>query len=211
MGKPSSFLTFLLIAGWIIAIGISGTALLRFAGTAGATGTAATQWPVTSGLPQPRELPALVMFLHPHCPCSRASVANLARLAARLANRVRITVVLVAPPGVNESWVHGSLHDAVQEVPTVTIRIDRNGREARLFGALTSGQTYLYTGGGDCAFAGGITPLRGHEGDNPGIDAILSLALTGSSDTSTWPVTGCPLFDDAEAGTSVENGEVPVR
>lgn len=151
------------------------------------------------------------MFLHPHCPCSRASVANLARIAARLANRVRITVALVAPPGVNESWVQGSLHDAVQQVPAVTIRIDGNGREARLFGALTSGQTYLYTGSGDCTFAGGITPLRGHEGDNPGIDAILALILTGSSEISTWPVTGCPLFDDAEAGTSVENGEVPVR
>lgn len=211
MGKPSSFLTLLLIAGWIAAIGISGTALLRFTGTAGASGVVATRWPVGSSLPQPRQQPSLVMFLHPHCPCSRASVANLARMAARLANRVRISVVLVAPPGVNESWVLGALHDAVQEVPTVTTHIDRDGREARLFGALTSGQTYLYTSGGDCVFTGGITPLRGHEGDNPGIDSILSLALTGSSELSTWPVTGCPLFDAAEAGTSVENGEVPVR
>jgi hypothetical protein len=86
--------------------------------------------------------------------------------------------------------------------------MDTDGREARRFGAATSGQAYLYDQSGCCLFAGGITPLRGHEGDNPGMSAILSWILEARAESTTWPVTGCPLFDSdvgSASGRPTEN------
>jgi hypothetical protein len=71
------------------------------------------------------------------------------------------------------------------------------GQEAKLFGAKTSGDVLLFGANGKLIFAGGITASRGHEGDNPGADAMLK-ALGESrrnkvSTTTATPVFGCSL------------------
>lgn len=210
MLRLRSFLHILLIACWITAVAVASAALLRYAGAAGTSGPVPLSWPSASALPPPQRQPVVVQFLHPHCPCSRASVGNLARIGARLGPRARIEVLLVAPPGVEESWVAGALYDVVRSDPGMRVHIDRDGREARLFGAMTSGQSYLFDARGRCLFAGGITPLRGHEGGNPGMDAVISQVLLGTSEVATWAVTGCPLFDrpdGAVAPASERNDE----
>ena len=64
----------------------------------------------------------------------------------------------------------------------------------------TSGQVLLYQPSGRLAFSGGITPARGHSGDNPGSDAVLSLVRREARQADGVPVTcrvfGCPLFDN---------------
>ncbi len=71
------------------------------------------------------------------------------------------------------------------------------GQEAKLFGAKTSGDVLLFGANGKLIFAGGITASRGHEGDNPGADAMLK-ALGESrrnkvTTTTATPVFGCSL------------------
>ena len=42
-------------------------------------------------------------------------------------------------------------------------------------------------------FHGGITTLRGHEGDNDGAAAIVALLTTGKSTVIRTPVFGCSI------------------
>jgi hypothetical protein len=79
-------------------------------------------------------------------------------------------------------------------MPDVHLIEDPGGCEAARFGAQTSGDVLLYGADARLLFRGGITPGRGHVGDNPGWDAIIRLISGGSTSLSEAPVFGCPLF-----------------
>jgi hypothetical protein len=78
------------------------------------------------------------------------------------------------PPGFTSNWAKTSLWRSAAAIPGVSETVD-DGREARLFGAATSGQTMVYDRNGRLLFSGGITAARGHLGDNPGASAITAL------------------------------------
>ncbi|WP_321469819.1 hypothetical protein [uncultured Paludibaculum sp.] len=65
---------------------------------------------------------------------------------------------------------------------------------ARIWGASTSGQVFLYDPLGQLRFSGGITAGRGHEGLNAGHSAIVSFLRTGRLATNQAPVFGCSLL-----------------
>jgi hypothetical protein len=136
----------------------------------------------------------LVMAIHPHCPCSRASIGELAILMAQSHRRLAAFVIFVAPPGLGESWTKSDLWSSAGLIPGVSRIIDRGG-EASLFGAATSGQTMVYDRRGRLLFSGGITAARGHFGDNAGVSAIVALIETpASARLAETAVYGCPLF-----------------
>ena len=139
------------------------------------------------------------MAVHPQCPCSRASLAELAQLMARSQGRIHATVVFVQYPGVSAQWMQTGTWRQAQAIPGVQVVSDKNGALCRKFGAFTSGQTFLYNGQGRLLFSGGLTSERGHEGDNAGLRAALAL-LRGTPPTLTrTPVFGCPLFSQSRA------------
>jgi hypothetical protein len=138
------------------------------------------------------------MFLHPHCPCSRASLSELAILLAHASQAVCADVVFVAPRGAPADWVETDLWKSAGEISGVNRSIDRDGAQARIFGVLTSGATVVYDAGGNLLFSGGITESRGHEGDNAGVDAILSALRGGPTTFSTTRVFGCALFGSSD-------------
>ena len=74
-----------------------------------------------------------------------------------------------------------------------------------VFHAETSGQTALYDATGNLLFSGGITSARGHEGDNDGRAAVVSLLTSDGAEERETPVFGCPLFGrtDCRAGKEV--------
>jgi hypothetical protein len=89
------------------------------------------------------------------------------------------------------------LWNTASRLPGATVLRDDEGIEARRFGAMTSGQTLLYDGGGRLVFSGGITGARGHAGENAGRNAVIAL-LNGrpAGQDETW-VFGCSLFSVA--------------
>jgi len=121
-------------------------------------------------------------------------MAELARIQARSADRVDIHVVFVRPPGVPSGWEQTDLWKDARAIPGVVVEVDDHGVEAKRFGVVTSGHTLLYGIDGRLQFGGGITGSRGHAGDNPGEDAILSILATGESDQERTPAFGCLLF-----------------
>lgn len=178
---------------WLVLVLAGMFVLLRYSQTAGPAGAPPAQWPVNSEVPHAADLPSLVMFLHPHCPCSNASISELEQLMTHCHGQVSAQVLFVQPAGMTEAWAHTGSWHAAAAIPGVSVRCDRDGIEARRFQALTSGQTLLYDSAGALMFHGGITLSRGHAGDNPGRDAVEALVRHELFNPVQTPVFGCAL------------------
>jgi len=75
----------------------------------------------------------LVLFAHPHCPCTRASLHELDRLLAETQNRVSVTVVFTIPDGVPVDWEQGDCGTRRPGCPAfVLLEIKGAGKRANL-------------------------------------------------------------------------------
>ena len=170
-------------------------------------------WPASSRLPKRIGELTLLVIAHPRCSCTRATLGELARIMSRADHGLSACVVFALPAGRDSSWIEADLWRAASSIPGARVFVDQDGAEARRFGTATSGQTLLYDGRGRLRFAGGITPGRGHAGDNAGADAVVAAANAGTmtataraSDRdaggrSETPVFGCALATTSGAGS----------
>jgi hypothetical protein len=180
---------------WLVLVVTGFGVLTKYASTAGDAGRAAETWPAESRFDRDRERPTLVLFLHPQCPCSRATIEELDRLLAESQGRLGVRVVFVRPSGMPAGWEHTDLWRRAAAIPGVSVAADVGGVEARQFGARTSGQALLYEPDGRLLFRGGLTAARGHAGDSPGGDALRAILAGNASAIEDIPVFGCPLFE----------------
>jgi hypothetical protein len=136
----------------------------------------------------------LVMGLHPQCPCSRASLAELERLIARCEGQLQC-VVLAYQPRTAGSWEDSSTVEFAKHLPDTKVVTDFDGQLAEQFKIHTSGGVVLYSPHGEPEFHGGITSARGHEGDNVGSESIVGWVFGRSLRYQSSPVFGCGLQD----------------
>ncbi len=181
----------LILVSWLALVAVGFALLLRHSSTPGrdATATTAAGTPVTARDGQWHAL----LLLHPECPCSLASLAELERLMARLGDRLSVEVLFVDPDGMPFPTSSASWKRA-RSIARLRVERDAEATLARRYGAWTSGQLILVAPDGRVAFTGGITSERGHEGDNMGSEAIASLVTGHSQAPTKTPVFGCPLF-----------------
>src|SRR5215467_3000167 len=184
---------------WIAAVAYGQRVLLNYDFAPAAAGNPPAHWPGNSAVARATGLPTIVMVAHPHCPCTRATIEELAIIMARLHGRATAEVVFVRPQGLADGWEKTDLWQSASRIPGVTVLSDLDGFEAARFGALTSGQTLLYSADGKLLFSGGIVPFRGHAGDSAGRTAIISLVSTGSSTITQSSVFGCSLHNPERA------------
>jgi hypothetical protein len=156
--------------------------------------TLVTDFPRDSKLVLATDKPTLVLFLHPHCPCSRATLSELERLQVQTQDKIAVTIVFTIPPGTPAGWEKGDLLDRAHAISHAQVCLDANGAAARRFGVNGSGHTLLYAPTGQLLFSGGITAARGEEGDNPGETAVADFVLHGRADLTRTPVFGCQLL-----------------
>jgi len=152
-------------------------------------------WPADSKIPRAAGRATLVMLVHPHCPCTRASIGELALLMAHCQGQLTAQVLFLKPADSIDGWEKTDLWHSAATIPGVNVMVDDAGREARRFRAQTSGQTILYDAKGYLLFSGGITSSRGHSGDNFGRSAIRSLLTKGMAERTETFVFGCSLFN----------------
>jgi hypothetical protein len=152
-------------------------------------------WPAASRIPRKPGLATLVMFVHPQCPCTRASVGELARVMAQSQGRVRASVLFFKPRGCSDSWAQTDLWRAAAAIPGVKVQCDDDGAEAARFGATTSGFVLLYDRSGKLGYNGGITAERGHAGDNDGESAVIAILNGREPRIAAMPVLGCSIED----------------
>jgi hypothetical protein len=184
------------VAVWILAVGYGARSLLLYADTPGRPATPPARWPAGAPFRPDLDRATLLVFAHPQCPCSSATIGELASIMANSRDRVRATVFMYVPLGAGRGWTDTDLWRAAAIIPGVQVREDLDAAQARRFGARTSGQTLLYDVSQRLVFTGGITASRGHAGDNDGRDAITTLLQGGIPLASTTPVFGCALFGD---------------
>ena len=192
---------------WMLMIGVGLALLWDYENSPGPTAVAPIRWPAESRIHFATDRATLIMLTHPHCPCSRASIGELARLMAQAQGRVTAYVLFIKPAGSPEDWENSDLWQSAASIPGVEVVVD-DDIEAGRFHAMTSGQTVLYDAGGRLLFSGGITGSRGHYGDNAGRSAIVSLLNTGEAERAETVVFGCPLVGtNSECRGSLDDSE----
>ena len=197
--RSSGVLTGALGAVWIAAVCAGLVFMQSYASRPGLAATPPGRWPRVSRLERARDRPTLVMLLHPGCPCSRASVEELDRVLAHAPRVPAVHLVFFRPREVPDGWERTDLWQRAAAIPGVRLWRDDDGVEATRFGAATSGQVLLYDTSGALVFSGGITPSRGHEGDNAGRDTVVALLAGQHAGTGRTPVFGCSLRDPDRA------------
>ena len=164
----------------------------RHAGTAGRKGTAIFEWPSQTTLPRSPSRFTSVLFLHPECPCSVASLAELELFMAAGSGRIDFLAVVTRPNGWKEDIEQSASWKRARAIPGLKTYTD-NQREAIRFGAQTSGHLFLFAPSGQRVFEGGITAARGHQGENSGLRAAMNLALGKVEPKHSASVFGCAL------------------
>lgn len=160
-------------------------------------GQAPSHWPASAPVAGPSGRPVLTVFIHPYCPCSRATLAELAGILELRPGAVDARVVFSSDPRLSTPAGESPLLRQARAIPGVTVLADQGGGLARQFGATTSGYAVLYDASGRLRFFGGLTAARGHRGPNSGSDLVLA-RLDGTGPASGCHATfGCPLFCDS--------------
>lgn len=130
-----------MIAAWLGVIGVCLGAVVRYERTPGAVGRAPAAFMLT-------------VFVHPECPCTRATVQEVGEIQRGTGGRVSVEYVVVPVPGIEAAELPEGREGAVW-------RHALDGREAEVAGAKTSGHVVLRDAVGRVVFSGGVTGGRG--------------------------------------------------
>jgi hypothetical protein len=184
---------------WGVVLTLGFRALIEFETTAGAPGEVRATWPADAPVAFEASKSNLVMFAHPKCPCSQASLAELVKVLTRTKGALQASILFYAPAEATDEWKQADLWREAEEVPGLQVVADPGGVWAERFGAVTSGHVVLFDRGGRAVFRGGITGARGHEGDNAGEASVVALALaqTGTPAPAT-AIFGCPILNPSD-------------
>jgi hypothetical protein len=182
---------------WLPAVCYGLTVMWSYATTPGHPAEPPRFWPADVTLKQQEGHPTLLMFAHPQCECTRASLGELDLLIAKAGGKLDTDIFFYLPSGESSSWARTDLWRTATAMTGVHAFEDRDAEMAEKFGVFTSGQTLLYGADGLLLFKGGITAFRGHSGDNAGRTALTALLQRPSPFASRLPVVtrvfGCSL------------------
>jgi hypothetical protein len=94
---------------WISLVCAGMWVLLSYEFVPGRVGNPADHWPSTTRLRRAPHTATLVMVVHPHCPCTRASLGELERLIARLEGSLVAQVLFYELENPPADWKHSDL------------------------------------------------------------------------------------------------------
>src|SRR4051794_27195181 len=104
------------LAIWLAATVTTLVLIARYKATPGELGSAPDAWPGASAIQPTPGLANVVLFAHPQCPCTKASMTELARLADELGPTAAIHVVLVRPADAEVGFEEGTLADRARAI-----------------------------------------------------------------------------------------------
>ncbi len=194
----------IMVGLWVLLSGAALFVMADYGSEPGEAGAAPEIWPsaLSTGIVPTPGKPTVVLFAHPLCPCTRATLVELESLTNRLYGLFDLHVLFYEPADVSAMpavWAASDLKHMASKLPGTRLHKDTNGELAKYFGAYTSGQVLLYGTDNRLRFAGGITPSRGHAGENPGRATLISSIMTDSEVDPLAPVLnpvfGCRLHE----------------
>lgn len=198
MNNPKRFsLNMVISLIWAVAVVLCYTSFLHYEGKPAITLAHPQNWPAESSIERAAGEKNLVVFIHPKCPCTSATLTELKILMTRCPD-LRATAVFLKPDGVEANWEKTAYWQRADEIRNVSVISDNGNVETNRFNATTSGETLVYDEVGELVFAGGITGSRGHEGDNQGLSSIVGIVRDGDLRCSRTGVFGCALRNPNE-------------
>jgi hypothetical protein len=186
----------LFVAVWLALLSYGLRQRFLHATTAALSEDAPKVFPVGSRLPRATDRSTLFMFVHPGCPCTRASLHELSGLLADPSARVSPVLVVATAWSGDEPWESTPVGASARRIPGLAVFADQDGTEASRFGAEASSHVVLYDALGRLQFSGGITGSRGHIGDNVGIRTVKQLIQQSAPAGQRHAVYGCPLENE---------------
>lgn len=186
----------LLVVLWLAGLGLCWFGMLVYERTPGREPSQAPSWPAKTTIPLSKTGPSLIMFAHPKCPCTRASVAELGKiLSTSKTPGLQACIVFFTPKANDKSWIDTDVFARASSLPGVKVLIDEAGKETARFGAVTSGDVRLYDAKGELRFSGGITTQRGHAGENSSAAKLQELLKSNPGEgLAKTPVFGCEIL-----------------
>lgn len=185
--------SFLLVLTWCIAVAFGFSILITYSSLAGLGSVSPSNWPTDIELVDVNEGYTLLVFIHPKCPCTFATVSELERLVAEINHPCQVVFLLDCPKHLQAKWSRSALASRCNAFVGARVVLDFDGELATGFKAKNSGHCLLYLEG-QLLFQGGVTTERGHEGQSLGRVALRQI-LTGQKTTiRRTPVFGCELF-----------------
>lgn len=171
---------------WLSGIAYGAMWWMTYDHTPGKTAETAPIWPAASHLRREPGRGTLVIFVHPHCPCTRPSLRLLTAVLAEVADRPTIHLVFSSLP---DDSPESESRCLAASIPHAQVTIDGGATETAAFRAETSGYTLYYDAEGSLRFAGGLTPMRGGARTCE-YDAALRRVLHGPR----FPLVATPTF-----------------
>lgn len=184
------------LVAWMLIVFGGMLAIWRYETAAGQGALAPTTWPLDSQITRGAGQQTLLVFAHPRCPCTQATLSELEQLLESPPEHTQVRLLFMVPSVEKSEWTHSPLVRQAEGIRGLAIDFDAGNVEAERFGVETSGQTLLYNAEGRLLFAGGITPARGRTGPSIGNAALRAHLRSATTKTSAAAeVFGCPLSD----------------
>ena len=133
----------------------------------------------------------LLLFVHPQCRGTEATLQTLGHVMERCAGHANVTIMLYEDPALLAHWKGSPVKGEAESIPGATVRDDHLGETASFFDVTTSGSALLFAPDGTLLYRGGITPGLGQVGDGQ----VLETWLLEGRGVSREPVFGCSLKD----------------
>lgn len=178
---------------WLLAISAGMGWWIVHDRTPGASAATGNSWPSNASMVLSEQTGTVIMFVHPHCPCTRASLAKLDSALAACAQKPRVYVVVSPIERDASKTLASANYRRAEQITGAVCIIDDDRRAQARFGAATSGQVVYFDSRGDLKFSGGLTAERG--GMAPGgVEQQFVAAVRDTAPSLVLaPVFGCPL------------------
>ncbi len=142
--------------------------------------------------------PTIILFYHPKCPCTFATIRCLERLSTNFRTQPQIHAFAYRPQDESDTWIDSRSTRVLRNLEDIRIHPDIDGERFRRFGVRVSGHILIYDKNCDLTFSGGITPFRSHEGDCRASQQFVRCANDEIDECTRWPVFGCVVCEHAE-------------
>ncbi len=157
----------------------------------GKGGASPNRFPSVNRVALNNNKPTVLVFVHPLCPCTPATISQLETITTA----AHITVIQSGPAvGLNKP---DTSHRSTQDHRLGRQMSDASGELSRAFGAMTSGHVVAYSPEGELLFSGGVTPGRAMTGPSKGLTELREALQSHRRVSTSTDVFGCSIFGSA--------------
>ena len=121
---------------WLSASIAGMTTLWNHEARPGIPAAAPTSWPRDSALSKQPSKAAMLVWIHPHCPCSWATIRELERLLVHVSDDTDCQIILTRPAECGSDFVESDLTRAIRKIRGVSVVVDDDQRESSLLSQL---------------------------------------------------------------------------